>query len=212
MSITRDYSRDSRSYYSRSSSYGNLNRLSTSYSSSNLQRTASTTRIERSYVLPPPPPPPLLWEPLDDPFFFRRASRVFDDFDRRVTWYVHDDVTDREVIKQDTYSYERTVPVTVPVTYREYQSTLSTTRNIPVQYTPLTTVERREKIYRKIDDLNDWTPAPSTLVRTDESYEGTMNLLNEMILTLFFLAREGRRTAVDNWSKQGKYSKNERLE
>ncbi|CAF1522187.1 unnamed protein product [Adineta ricciae] len=187
MSITRDYSRDSRSYYSRSSSYGNLNRLATSYSSSNLQRTASTTRIERSYVLPPPPPPPLIWEPLDDPFFFqRRASRLFDDFDRRVTWYVHDDITDREVIKQDTYSYERTVPVTVPVTYREYQSSLSTTRNIPVQYTPLTTVERREKIYRKIDDLNDWTPAPSTLVRTDESYE----------------AREGRRTAVDNWSKQ----------
>ncbi|UJR38425.1 hypothetical protein I4U23_031093 [Adineta vaga] len=180
MSIARDYSRDSRSYYSRSSSYGNLNRLSTSYSSSNLQRTASSTRISRSYVAPP-----LIWEPLDDPFFFqRRTSRFIDDFDRHLTWQIHDDVVDREVIKQDTYSFERTVPVSVPVTYREYQSTLSTTRNIPVQYAPITTVERREKLYRKIDDLPDWTPAP--IVRTDESYE----------------AREGRRYTADNWSKQ----------
>lgn len=165
MSVSRDYSRDSRSYYSRSASYGNLHGLSTSYSSSNLQRTASSTRILRSYYAPPPPP--LVWEPIEAPVFLtRRASRYLDDFDRCVAWRVHDDVVDREVIQQDTVSYERTIPVT----YREYHNTVSTTRNIPVHYTPVSTVERREKLYRKLDELPDWTP--SNVVRTDESYEG----------------------------------------
>ncbi|CAF0929897.1 unnamed protein product [Adineta steineri] len=154
MALSEDFSRESRQYYARSSSFGNLHELSSSYNSSNLHRTASSTIISRDCFAPS-----IAWDCFDNQVCFQRQSRVINDFDHRIQWRVCNDMMNREVINHNTLSFERCAPVCAPicapVCYREYNTV--STRIAPNECAPLTTIERREKVYRKLDDHSDWS-------------------------------------------------------
>ncbi len=143
MSSRRSYSKESRSYYSRSSSCENNSR--TNSSSSFRRRPLSSLLTERDFSSPS-----LAIDRFDDPFFFDRPPRRFlDDFDRPLRWRLHDD---DEFFPSLSSDFGRNIPIN---NNREYSSTTSITRNIPVQYS--TSSNQREKVYKKIENHDNWS-------------------------------------------------------
>ena len=160
MSTTRSYSKESRSYYSRSSSSSNNDRSNFSYRN----RPLSSRLIKRDLS-----PPSSTFDYFDEPYCFERRSRRFiDDFDRRLRWRFHDDFFDEEFFKssfEDTPSgFERNIPIN----YRAYNSSSSITRDVPVQYIPSSTY-RREKIDTNTD------LGSNSLERNRECFESMSN-------------------------------------
>lgn len=146
MSSRRNYSKESRSYYSRSSSYENRNSNSSSYR----HRPLSSLLIERDFSSPS-----LALDHFDDPYFFDRRSRRFlDDFDRRIRSRFNDDdfFDDEEFFRNNSLDFRRKIP-TNSQTYQNSSSSI--TRNIPVQYS----TNQREKVYKKLDN---WSTSNSS--------------------------------------------------
>ncbi|CAM4783635.1 unnamed protein product [Rotaria magnacalcarata] len=142
MSSTRNYSKESRSYYSRSSSFSNDHS-----NSSYRRRPLSSLLIERDFSSPS-----LALDHFDDPHFFERRSRRFlDDFDRPLCWRFNDDWFDEPLFKSNITNNSIHVERCIPINYRKNNSSTSTTRNIPVQYLP-SSANRHEKLYKKIDN------------------------------------------------------------
>ena len=143
---SRSYSKEARSsssYYARSSSYhasssntGYLN-SSSGYALTDIDRPLSTRLIERDYSLPS-----LAWD-FDDPFFFDRYR-----------WRFGDDLF------RLNYGLRRAIPIT----YRTYSKSSSSIQ-IPVQYQPSISFNRRRHVSRRSD--ND--SSSSLLNRQDES-------------------------------------------
>jgi hypothetical protein len=145
MSSRRSYSKESRSYYSRSSSCENNNR---SNLSSFRHRPLSSLLIDRDFSSPS-----LALDRFDDPFFFDRPPRrFFDDFDRRLRSRFHEDIFDDRFFENDSGDFGRNIPINS----REYSSSTSITRNIPVQYTSSSS-NQREKVYKKIENHDSWS-------------------------------------------------------
>jgi len=141
MSSRRSYSKESRSYYSRSSSCEN-NHTNSSYR----HRPLSSLLIEQDFSSPS-----LAVDRFDDPFFFDRPPRRFlDDFDRRLRSRFHDDFFDDEFFRNNSLDFGRNIPINS----REYSSSSSITRNIPIQYS---TSNQREKVYKKIENHDNWS-------------------------------------------------------
>jgi hypothetical protein len=142
---TRNYSKESRSssHYSRSSSYQTSanNSFNSSYRYRNLidDRPLSSRLIERDSSFPS-----LTWH-LDDPFFFDRYPwRFGDDF-----WKLN-------------FGLGRYLPIY----YRSWNS--SSSRIIPIQYTPSSSsINRRPRLNKKSDSNNDSTS--SFFQRQDEN-------------------------------------------
>jgi hypothetical protein len=126
---TRSYSKEARSssHYSRSSSYhtGGNNSSSYYYRSSTFDdRPLSTRLIERDYSYPS-----LIWNSdFYDPFYFDRIRWRFDN---------------------DFFKSDFGLGRPIPIYYRSWNN--SSTRIIPIQYTPSTT-NRRHQLYKKTDN------------------------------------------------------------
>ncbi len=159
MSSRRSFSRESRSYYSRSSSCEN-NRSNSSYR----RRPLSSLLIERDF-----PSPSYALDHFDDPFFFERPSRRFlDDFDRRLRWRFNDDFFDEKFFGNNSLDFGRNIPINYQG-YNNSSSSTTTTRNIPVQYSTATN-NRREKVYKKLDNNENWS---------SNSFKSMLNLFKE---------------------------------
>ena len=144
MSSRRSYSKESRSYYSRSSSCENNSRAQ---SSSFRRRPLSSLLIERDFSSPS-----LAIDRFDDPFFFDRPSRkFFDDFDRPLRRRFNDDLFDDEFFLSSDIGGRN-----IPINNREYSSSTTVTRNIPVQYSSSSS-NQREKVYKKIENHDNWS-------------------------------------------------------
>ena len=150
MSSRRSLSRESRSYYSRSSSCDNNNRFQ---SSNYRRRPLSSLLIDREFS---PARSSLGFDRLDDPFFFDRPSRsildqfdrpsrrIFDDFDRRIRSRWNED----EFFRNDPFDFGRNLPMN--------SQSSGITRNIPVQYSP-SSWNQQERNYTKLDQGNNWS-------------------------------------------------------
>jgi hypothetical protein len=182
MSSRRSYSREARSHYSRSSSFGDNRSISSSYRS----RPLSALLIERDFSSPS-----LARDSFDDPDFFERRTReIRDDIERRFRSRFNDDFFDDDFFKGNNsidFGQQR------PINYREYNSSSSTTRNIPVQYAPSSN-NHQEKVYRKIDDYT------SSTSNSSQWNNGSFN------------KRENRYSMNDWPSNQGKYLMKKRIE
>jgi hypothetical protein len=164
MSSRRSYSKEARSYYSRSSSFGD-NHSSSSYRS----RPLSALLVERDFSSPS-----LALDSFDDPSFFERRSRELrDDIDRRFRSRFSDDFFDDEFFKQNRGNNSLDFGRQPPINYREYNSSSSTTRNVPVQYTPSSS-NRRENVYKNIDDNTNWSS--NSFQRNDQSFNSMFYL------------------------------------
>jgi hypothetical protein len=169
---TRNYSKESRSssHYSRSASYhtsGN-NNYSSSYRYCNFtddDRPLSTRLIERDHSWPS-----LSWDwHFDDPFFFDR-----------IRWRLDDPL----------FKWNFGLARPIPIYYRSWNN--STSRIIPVQYTPSSKNRRHPK---KIDD----DLSSSSSKRPDESSMSKKKkfiLFNKLIM--YILVRENR-ISSENW-------------
>lgn len=150
MSSRRSLSRESRSYYSRSSSCDNNNRFQ---SSTYRRRPLSSLLIDRDFSSPITS---LAIDRFDDPFFFDRPSRrIFDDFDRRLRWQRwnnDDDFLREDIFRNDpSFDFGRNISI-------NNQSSSGVTRNIPVQYSPSSWNSQRERVYTKLDQGgNNWS-------------------------------------------------------
>lgn len=156
MALRPSYTRESRSQYARSSSFDD-NR-------SSLQRSSSSSVIEREVSYPP-----VVWNYFDDPFFFpRRARLLHDDCSCRLRWRCYDDVVAPPI------DFERNVAISC----RDYNDTVSvsTTRTVPIQCTPAPSTVT---IYREKIDKNDWTTNSSSIQRQEETYKSMKNLFNQ---------------------------------
>jgi len=161
MSSRRSFSKEARSYYSRSSSYENKSSNSSSYR----HRPLSSLLIERDFSSPP-----LALDRFDDPFFFDRRSRFLDDFDRRLRWRFNDDFFDEDFFGNTSYDFGKNIPIN----YRGYNNSSSITRNIPVQYSTAST-NQRQQVYKKIDNNENWTSNSFN----NDSFKSMLNLLNK---------------------------------
>jgi hypothetical protein len=159
MSLKRGYSKESRSYYSRSSSYENKSSNSNS-SSSYRHRPLSSLLIERDFSSPS-----LAFDHFDDPFFFERRSRFFDDFDRRLRWRLNDNFFDDEFFGNNSLDFGRNIPIN----YRTYNSS-SITKNIPVQYSTASS-NRRENV-----NNDNWGSSSFN----NDSFKSMLNLFNRI--------------------------------
>jgi len=172
-SSSRSYSKECRSYYSRSSSNDN-NRWNSSSRNRRLvdnDRPLSSLLTEQDF---PSRSRALDW--IDDPYFFQNRLRKFsDDFDRRLRYRFNDDFFDDPFFKSDFKTNSFDVGRNIPINYRGYDSSSSTARNIPVQYTP-SSPNHREKVYKKIDNNEDW--ASSSFQHNNESFQGKFDLLD----------------------------------
>lgn len=158
MSSTRSYSKESRSYYSRSSSFSN-SRSNSSYH----HRPLSCLLIERESSLPS-----LVCNDFDDPYYSEsRSRRFFDDFDRKLRWHFNDDFFDENVFKSNIKNNWLDFGRNIPVNYRSYNSSVSATKSIPIQYATASN-NRRETVYKNIDHNSDWTS--NSVQRNNESY------------------------------------------
>jgi len=158
MSSREGYSKESRSYYSRSSSYEKKNSNSSRYR----HRPLSSLLIERDFSSPS-----LALDPFDDPFFFeRRRPRFFDDFDRRLRWRFNDNFFDDEFFRNNSLDFGRNIPIN----YRTYNNSSSITRNIPVQYSTAST-NQREKVYN-----DNWGSSSFN----NDSFRSMLNLFNRI--------------------------------
>jgi hypothetical protein len=157
MSLRPSYARESRSQYARSASFDDRRQIQ--------QRSLSTSVVEREISYPT-----LVWDPLDDPFLFPlplpRLS--YDNFVRRLRWRLYDDIIEREVFKPAPIEVERKLSVT----FRDYDDSSSTTRNVPIQRSPSTVTVYREKI----DKNNDWSS--NKIERQEETFKIMKNLFN----------------------------------
>jgi hypothetical protein len=159
MSSDRNYSKESRSYYSRSSSYENRNSNS---GSSYRRRPLSSLLIERDFSSPS-----LALDRFDDPFFFeQRRRRFLDDFDR-LRGRFDDDFFDDEFIRNRSLDFGRDIPIN----YRGSNTSSSITRNIPIQYS----TNQGEKVYRKLDYNDNWASNSFN----NDSYNSMFDLLNK---------------------------------
>lgn len=150
MSSARSYSKESRSYYSRSASFSNDH---SSYSSSR-RRPLSSLLMERDFSLPSS-----TWDHFDDPLFFEnRSKRFFDDYDRRLRWRCNDDFFDSSVFPTRFENNFLDIERNIPISYRN-NSSITVTRNIPVQSMSSST-NRRERIYTTNNDSLGWATNP----------------------------------------------------
>lgn len=151
MSSSRSYSKESRSFYSRSSSSNNANRDEQRFSRDfDHRRPLSSRLIDREYSSTS------LDRSVDHPSYFdRRRKEILDEFERRRRKFFHssfDDLVNDDFFKSDFgrdssnfFGTGRTIPVQYQG--RDYHSL--TTRTIPVQYVPSST--NREKFDRSFD-------------------------------------------------------------
>lgn len=150
MSTSRSYSKESRSFYSRSSSTNNAKRNFDDFrplSSRLVERDHSTTSLDRN---------------LDDRSYFdRRTKEILDDFERRrrkfFTSSFDDLINDDEFFKSDfgRDSSNFFSGRNIPVQYRQ-ENNPSFTRTIPVQYIPSANANR-QRTYRKVETNDQWT-------------------------------------------------------
>lgn len=158
MSSSRNnYSKESRSYYSRSSSYHNQNSNRSDFKQTIDDRPLSSRLVENDSLSSP------LWNrKWDDRFDFDRRSReIFNDFDRRRQRFFSssslDDLLDEKFFQKDFQlkPFERTIPIRYR-TDKNYSSSLSSTsRTIPVQYSSSSN-KNRSKRYEKLDQQVHW--------------------------------------------------------
>ena len=136
-SLDKSYSKEFRSYYSRSAS-----------SSANDQRSArnerplSTRLVERDYSSP------AFERPADDRYTFdRRAKEFSDDFERRRRRFFSASFED---LMNDDEFFPSFNEKKAPLNYRDKPFSSSASRTIPVQYVPSSSYHQ-EKNYRKVD-------------------------------------------------------------
>jgi len=184
MSLRRSCSKESRSHYSRSSSFSN-DHSSSSYH----HRPLSSRLIQRDCSLPP-----LGFDCNDDQYSFERRSKQFrddfqrrskkfrddferrlrcrfddDDFDRRLRchfnddldhrlrWGFHDSVFDDPFYKSNIGNSSLGFGRNIPINYRTNDNSISTGRRIPIQYRPSPMTNRREKVCKQININTDGT-------------------------------------------------------
>lgn len=146
MSSRRSLSRESRSYYSRSSSCDNNNRFQ---SSTYRRRPLSSLLIDREFSP--------IRSSLDDPFFFDRPSRsLFNEFNRPSRRLLFDDFDRRIRSRWDDEDFFRNDPLEFGRNISMNSQSSGITRNIPVQYAP-SSWNQRERNYTKIDQGNNWS-------------------------------------------------------
>lgn len=181
MPSRRNYTKESRSYYSRSSSFSNDHSCS-----SFRRRPLSSLLVERDYSSPC-----LAIDHFDEPCCFRhRPRRFFDDCDRRLRWRLDDDFFNDDFFKSDLRDSEFDFERKIPIHYRTYDSSTSITRNIPVQYRPSST-NRCEKIYKTVEYNNrDWSS--NSCQRNNDYCERMLNLLNKS--NIFYLNCRSRKS------------------
>ena len=143
MSTSRNYSKESRSFYSRSSSTNNAKRNFDEIrplSSRLVDRDVSSSSLEKNFD--------------DRSFFDRRTKQILDDFERRRRKFFHssfdDLINDEEFFKSDfgRDSSNFTSGRNIPVNYRGKTdfSSSRTTRTIPVEYLPSSTNNREQNL------------------------------------------------------------------
>jgi hypothetical protein len=136
-SFEKSFSKESRSYYSRSASTSSNNQRS-----SRSERPLSTRLVERDYSSP------AIERQVDDRYSFdRRSKQLSDDFERRRQRFFS--ASFDELINDDDF-FPPLNERRAPINYRERDYPSSTSRTIPVQYVPSSSYNR-EKNYQKVD-------------------------------------------------------------
>ena len=148
-SLKRSYSKESRSYYSRSASADNNSighrRLTT------FDRPLSSRLMDRDFLRPSLP------LSFGDPLGFGfRSRRFFDDFDRPFRWrFLDDGFFDDDFLPLDFGMRSFDIGRPLPLQHRSFESSSSVSRNIPVQYTPSSTGNRAQ-VYSTMENNSNW--------------------------------------------------------
>ena len=141
----KSFSKESRSYYSRSAS-SSSNNNNTNQRSSRIERPLSSRLVERDHSSP------AIERRLDDRYSFdRRAKELFDDFDRRRQRFFS---ASFDELTNDDEFFPPFNERHAPINHRERDFSSSTSRTIPVQYVPSSSYSR-EKNYQKVDFATD---------------------------------------------------------
>lgn len=134
--VEKSFSKESRSFYSRSASSNNNQR------SSRIEQPLSSRLIERDHSSPG-----IERRPDDRYSFDRRAKEFSDEFDRRRERFFS--ASFDELINDDDF-FPPFNERHAPINHRQRDLSSSTSRTIPVQYVPSSSYNR-EKNYQKVD-------------------------------------------------------------